>query len=100
MYQCPLPASIRALVLFVLSRLYIWFRERKILQIHFLAAIFLRLLHTVSLIFLRPAVSIQTTRIASMEQIADLYAIENTAEATASTTRTTGSRNSNVGILA
>ena len=35
-----------------------------------------------------------------MEQIADLYAIEHTAEATASTSRKTGSRNANGGIFA
>ena len=35
-----------------------------------------------------------------MEQIADLYAMEHTAEATASTSRNTGSRNANGGIFA
>ena len=34
-----------------------------------------------------------------MEQIADLYAMENTVEATASTSRNTGSRNANGGIF-
>ena len=34
-----------------------------------------------------------------MEQIADLYAMENTAEVTASTSRNTGSRNANGGIF-
>ena len=37
---------------------------------------------------------------ASMEQIADLYAMENTVEATASTSRNTGSRNANGGLFA
>ena len=49
---------------------------------------------------LRLAIPIQNTQIASMEQIADLYALDNTAEATASTTRTIGSRNSYVGLFA
>ena len=35
-----------------------------------------------------------------MEQIADLYAMENTAEATASMSRNTGSRNANGRIFA
>ena len=35
-----------------------------------------------------------------MEQIADLHAMENTAKATASTSRNTGSRNANGGIFA
>ena len=35
-----------------------------------------------------------------MEQIADLYAMEHTAEATASTSRNTGSRNANGEIFA
>ena len=35
-----------------------------------------------------------------MEQIADLYALENTAEATASTSRNMGSMNENAGLLA
>ena len=34
-----------------------------------------------------------------MEQIADLYAMENTVKATASTSRNTGSRNANGGIF-
>ena len=34
-----------------------------------------------------------------MEQIADLYAMENTVEATASTSRNTGSRNANGGVF-
>ena len=39
--------------------------------------------------------SITKTLKASMEQIADLYTMENTAEATASTSRNTGNRNAN-----
>ena len=39
--------------------------------------------------------SITKTRKASMEQIADLYTMENTTKATASTSRNTGSRNEN-----
>ena len=35
-----------------------------------------------------------------MEQIADLYAMEPTAKATASTSRNTGSRNANGGLFA
>ena len=35
-----------------------------------------------------------------MEQISDLYAMENTAKATASTAKNTASRNANGGILA
>ena len=35
-----------------------------------------------------------------MEQIADLYTMDNTAEATASTSRNTGSRNANRGPFA
>ena len=35
-----------------------------------------------------------------MEQIADLYAMENTAKATVSMARNTGSRNANGGIFA
>ena len=44
--------------------------------------------------------SIKTAQKASMEQIADLYAMEQTAEATASTSRTTGTRNANGGLFA
>ena len=44
--------------------------------------------------------SITKTHKASMEQIADLYTMENTAEATASTSRNTGSRNANGGTFA
>ena len=43
---------------------------------------------------------ITKARKASMEQIADLYAMDNTVKATASTSRNTGSRNANGGLFA
>ena len=46
------------------------------------------------------SISITNARKASMEQTADLYAMENTIEATASTSRNTGSRNSNEELFA
>ena len=76
------------------------FESKKIHFFHFLVAILLQQFYTVLPIPLRLAISIQKTRIASMEQIADLYALEHTAEASASTSRTTGSRNFNVGLFA
>ena len=93
-YQCPLPILVLGFGYTYHFRLYIFlctfifwlyfFDDNHILYRPFLCDHLL---------------SITKTWKASMEQIANLYAMENTAEATASTSRNTGSRNSNGGLF-